>query len=375
MASVRRLALLLCLALVAVACGGGDDADTAESTTSTTAAPTTTTEAPAETTTTAAETTTTTTEVEVPTGPTWPLTGVLIGGDEPGEPVHPAVVVKISNNDATARQVLRGLDQADIVFEERIEQSATRFATVFHSQLPTEVGSVRSARTSDIDIVANLNGPIFAFSGANNGVLNQVRTADRNGVLVMACEDCSNSQFSLLDDFRRPNRTVVDTLALLDEAPEDSGPPSAIYDYSNNVAELGEPTAGVQIAAAVAANFVWSEADGGWLRYQGPAPHVTRDDVQITPQNVIVMTTQYLPSQIDSSSVDAITVGTREVVVYSNGHRVEGTWTRETADDGYTLETADGEIIGLAPGQTWVSMTPAGTSRELTADEAASFTN
>ena len=102
---------------------------------------------------------------------------------------------------------------------------------------------------------------------------------------------------------------------------------------------------------------------------------MTRDDVQITPQNVIVMTTQYLPSQIDSSSVDAITVGTREVVVYSNGHRVEGTWTRETADDGYTLETADGEIIGLAPGQTWVSMTPAGTSRELTADEAASFTN
>ena len=375
MASVRRLALLLCLALVAMACGGGDDADTAESTTSTTAAPTTTTAAPETTTTTEAETTTTTTEAEVPTGPTWPLTGVLIGGDEPGEPVHPAVVVKISNNDATARQVLRGLDQADIVFEERIEQSATRFATVFHSQLPTEVGSVRSARTSDIDIVANLNGPIFAFSGANNGVLNQVRTADRNGVLVMACEDCGNSQFSLLPDYRRPNRTVVDTLALLDEAPEDAGPPPAIYDYSNNVAELGEPAAGVQIAAAIAANFVWSEADGGWLRYQGPAAHVTRDDVQLAPQNVIVMTTQYLPSQIDASSVDAITVGTREVVVYSNGHRVEGTWTRETADDGYTLMTADGEIIGLAPGQTWVSMTPAGTARELTADEAASFTN
>lgn len=375
MASVRRLALVLCLALVAVACGGGDDADTAESTTSTTAAPTTTTEAPETTTTTEAETTTTTTEAEVPTGPTWPLTGVPIGGDEPGEPVHPAVVVKISNNDATARQVLRGLDQADIVFEERIEQSATRFATVFHSQLPTEVGSVRSARTSDIDIVANLNGPIFAFSGANAGVLNQVRAADRNGVLVMACEDCGNSQFSLLPDYRRPNRTVVDTLALLDEAPDDAGPPPAIYDYSNNVAELGAPASGVQIAAAIAANFVWSDADGGWLRYQGPAAHVTRDDVQIAPQNVIVMTTQYLPSQIDASSVDAITVGTREVVVYSNGHRVEGTWTRETADDGYTLTTADGEIIGLAPGQTWVSMTPAGTARELTADEAAAFTN
>ncbi len=374
MASVRRLVLLICLALVAVACGGGDDADTAESTTSTTEAPATTTAAP-ETTTTEAETTTTTTEAPGPTGPVWPLTGVPIGGDEPGEPVHPAVVVKISNNDAIARSVLRGLDQADIVFEERIEQQATRFATVFHSQLPTEVGSVRSARTSDIDIVANLNGPIFAFSGANNGVLNQVREADRTGVLAMACEDCGNSQFSLLSDFRRPNATVVDTLALLDEASDDAGPPSAIYDYSNNVAELGEPAAGVQIAAAVPANFVWSEADNGWLRFQAREPHMTRDDVQLTPTNVIVMTTQYLPSQIDASSVDAITVGTREVVVYSNGHRVEGIWTRETAADGYTLTTADGEIIGLAPGQTWVSMTPAGTSRELSASDAAAFTN
>ncbi len=374
MASVRRLVLLICLALVAVACGGGDDADTAETTTSTTEAPATTTAAP-ETTTTEAETTTTTTEAPGPTGPVWPLTGVPIGGDEPGEPVHPAVVVKISNNDAIARSVLRGLDEADIVFEERIEQQATRFATVFHSQLPTEVGSVRSARTSDIDIVANLNGPIFAFSGANNGVLNQVRAADRDGVLVMACEDCGNSQFSLLPDFRRPNATVVDTLALLDEAPDDAGPPSAIYDYSNNVAELGEPSVGVQIAAAAAANFIWSEADNGWLRFQAREPHITRDDVQLAPQNVIVMTTQYLPSQIDASSVDAITIGSREVVVYSNGHRVEGIWTRETAADGYTLTTADGEIIGLAPGQTWVSMTPAGTSSELSAADAAVFTN
>jgi hypothetical protein len=371
MASVRRLVLLICLALVAVACGGGDDAETAESST-TTAAPTTTTEAVEATTTTEASTTTTT-EAPAPTGPTWPLTGVPIGGDEPGQPTHPAIVVKISNNDATARSVIRGIDEADIVFEERIEQEATRFATVFHSQLPAEVGSVRSARTSDIDIVANLNGPVFAFSGANDGVLGQVRQADRDGVLAMACEDCGNNQFSLLSDIARPNRTVVDVLGLIDAAGDESGAPPAIYDYSNNVAEIGEPAPGVRIVARVAANFVWSEADGGWLRFQGPEAHVTRDGVQIAPANVIVMTTEYLPSRIDSSSVDAISVGSKPVVVYSNGHRVEGTWTRETAADGYTLTTADGETIGLAPGQTWVSMTPGGTSVPLTEAEAATF--
>ena len=65
----------------------------------------------------------------------------------------PAVVVKVSNNNSRSRAALIGLDQADIVFEERIEASATRFAAVFHSQLPPNVGPVRSGRTTDINIL------------------------------------------------------------------------------------------------------------------------------------------------------------------------------------------------------------------------------
>lgn len=365
--SLRRLLIFGCMVMALVACSGNSE-ETAETTTttSTTAAPTTSTAAP-----TTSPTTSSTTTTTIDPGPFYPLTGEKIIDDE--LPDHPAVVVKISNNDATARQVLRGIDQADIVFEERIEQSATRFASVFHSVLPEEVGSVRSARTSDIDIVANLNNPVFAFSGANTGVRSQVRQADANNVLSQACEDCGNPQFSLLSSYRRPNATVVNVVALLDTASDDAEPPPAIYDYSDNVADLGEPSPGVRILARVPANFVWSPTDAVYLRYQGSEPHMTRDDEQIAPQNVIVMTTEYRPSQIDRSSVDAVSIGTGDVIVYSNGHRVEGTWTRETAKDGYTLTTADGDPIGLTPGQTWVSMTPTGTSTELTESEAAAF--
>ena len=350
-----------CFALLAVSCGS----DAEETAPTTTLAPTTTTTTQAPTTTTTTQAPTTTTEVDL--GPVYPLTGEPIGDAE--DPDHPAVVVKISNNDATARAVLRGIDAADIIFEERIEQQATRFATVFHSELPEEVGSVRSARTSDINIVANLNNPVFAFSGANNGVTAQVRQAQGNGILTFASEDSGSRQFSLIGGYNRPNKTVVTVLGLVDVAGDDASPPTPIYDYSDNVAELGTPSPGVRISAASAASFVWSPEDGGYLRFQGSQPHVTRDDVQITPQNVIVMTTRYLRSQIDTSSVDAITIDTQPVVVYSNGHRVEGTWTREAPEDGYTLTTADGDIIGLAPGQTWVSMTPPDTSTELTPDQ------
>lgn len=372
-----KLLLLGLLLAFTCSCGGSDVSEGplafVETTTSlpatTTVAPTTTTTSVAPTTTTtttAAPTTTTTTEP----GPLFPLTGEPIG-DGNSTP-HAAIVVKINNNDGTARAALRGIDKADIVFEERIEQKATRFAAVFHSELPTEVGSVRSARTSDIDIVANLNRPVFAFSGANDGVMGQVRAAQRNGLLNYASEDNGNWQFGLVSGFRRPNKTVVSVEGLASVATVNTGP-SPIYDYSDNVSELGAPSPGVFISARVEANFVWDAVADGYRRYQGRTVHKTRDGVQVTPQNVVVMTTQYRASRIDAASVDAISVGSGRVVVYSDGHRVEGTWSRPTRSSGYTLTAANGELIGLAPGQTWVSMTPPGTDRELTAENAASF--
>ena len=357
----KLLAALFAMSLFVVACGGGDDGDDAA-----TEETTTTTTAPVETTTTTTTTTTTAPE-PVPTGPVFPLTG-LERTDGEGE--HPAVVVKISNNDATARAALDGLDEADIVFEERIEVQATRFAAVFHSSLPEQVGSVRSGRSSDVQIVANLNTPIFAFSGANNGVHAQLRNAESSGLLIRASADFGDSRFSRISDFSAPDNMVADVSRLVDVAPEDAEPPTPIFDYSNNVAEIGRRSPGVEAAARSNAQYVWSEADGGYLRFQGGQVHETRDGTQITPANVIILDTTYVPSQIDASSVDALTVGEGGVVVYSNGSRVSGTWSREGDNDPYTLLSDNGEIIGLAPGQTWVSLSPVGTSTELTDEEA-----
>lgn len=377
---LRVLALLLSLALAAAACGGGE-ADLAEDATTTTTTTAADDEAEAESTTTSAdeaeaeeeamedeESSNEDIEPSSPSGPSFPLTGEILGaGDDPS---HAAVVVKISNNDGTARQALDGLDEADIIFEERIEQEATRFLAVFHSSFPEQVGSIRSGRTSDINIVANLNRPVFGFSGANDGVHAQLRTADGDGILIRVSADFGDPEFTRIGSFSAPDNMVADVSRLLERAPEDSEPPQSLYDYSNNVTELGQRSPGVIAAARSDAQYVWSEVDSGYLRFQGENPLVTRDDVQITPKNVIIMTTTYLPSQVDASSVDAVTIGQGPVEVYSNGFRVEGTWTREFARDPYTLETADGETIGLAPGQTWVSLAPANTATELRPIEA-----
>ncbi len=134
----RVLAALIALAVlisggVALASRGGDAEAVAPTTTTTT-----TTLPP----TTAAPTTTT-----KPPPPTYPLTGM------PAATLRSlrraALVVKIDNGQPRARPQI-GINQADVVFEERVEGSVTRLLAVFHSQGSIPVGPVRSARTSDI---------------------------------------------------------------------------------------------------------------------------------------------------------------------------------------------------------------------------------
>jgi hypothetical protein len=47
------------------------------------------------------------------------------------------------------------------------------------------------------------------------------------------------------------------------------------------------------------------------------------------------------------------TIGTGRAVVFRDGRRIDGTWSRQSVEDGTTLKAADGTPIALAPGGAW----------------------
>ena len=95
----------------------------------------------------------------------WPLTGVP--ADEVGN--WPILVIKIDNHERARPQY--GLNAADVVFEEIVEGGLTRLAALYHSNEADTVGPIRSVRTSDFNLLQNLNSPLFANSGGNQDVL------------------------------------------------------------------------------------------------------------------------------------------------------------------------------------------------------------
>ena len=88
-----------------------------------------------------------------------PLTGQVIAA---GTVLGPSLAAKMDNHVDARPQV--GLEHADLVFEELVEGGLTRYVAVWQSDVPAEIGPIRSIRPMDPDIVSPLGG-IIAYSG------------------------------------------------------------------------------------------------------------------------------------------------------------------------------------------------------------------
>ncbi len=349
-----RRALCVALAGVAVlaACGGGGGATKATTTveatstsSSSTSAATTSTTSAATTTTVAATTTT------VAAAPTFPLTGLPV--DDAARLNRPALVIKI-NNVASARPQF-GINQADVIFEEKIGTSVTRLLSVFQSTDAEKVGSIRSARASDLPILAALSKPLFMWSGANENLAPVVRRADAT--------DLGYSQHSNLYTRGRllPDYTefFVSTPTAWPEAPAGQGAPAPILTYRT----AGDPVpTGQKISSAAwskngyVVEWAWDAAKNGFLRTQAGTPHVDAAGVQVLATNVVMMFVSYKSAFDDPRSPEAVTVGKGDVWVLSNGVASGGTWERAKETDPFTFKDANGAAIKLTPGRTWVEL-------------------
>lgn len=295
--------------------------------------------------------------------PVLPLSGLAHLGD-PAVLTRPALVVKIDNAEGSGRaRPQAGLNAADVVYEERVEGSVTRLAAVFQSQDADPVGPIRSFRTTDLAIVANLNNPLLAWSGANRVFAELAR----NGPLVDVGYDVATEAYYRESERSAPHNLMSSTPALRAYTPEGAGPPPPLFTYRapGTPPAGGRPVADVHISfggggGAAPVNYRVDPATGTWLRFQRDTPHVDEAGVQVQPENVVVMHVDYVDTgAVDSTGgpvPEAQLVGSGLVWVLTGGTLIEGTWNRPSLEATATLADAAGAPIGLTPGRTWVAL-------------------
>ena len=81
---------------------------------------------------------------------------------------------------------------------------------------------------------------------------------------------------------------------------------------------------------------------------------------QISATNVVVIEADEVATgMVDSSGAtvpEFVFVGEGKATVFTGGKRIEGIWNRPTLASAATLTTADGVVIKLAPGRTWIEL-------------------
>lgn len=284
-----------------------------------------------------------------------PLTGVPIDGTFVTYTPRPALIVKIDNVDAEPQA---GLNQADVVFEEIVEGRATRFAAVFNSMEANPVGPIRSGRTQDVDLTGSFNDPVFVWSGGNQGVTNALQAT---GMTLLG----EGSPGFFRDNSRpRPHNLFANLSELWAHAGE-SGNAEPIFEYIAPGTEVdGTPVSSVDMmVGGYDVGWDWDAAQGLFLRSQRGSTHEATDG-QISANTIVVILTGYGTSSAGGGP-EAVTVGSGQVVVYTAGHKIDGTWTRDRREDPWTLVDATGAPILLTPGRTWVELVD-GANYELT---------
>ncbi|MGJ3240158.1 MAG: DUF3048 domain-containing protein [Anaerolineae bacterium] len=313
------------------------------------------------------------------------------------------IVVKISNSPALVRPQA-GLNDADLVFEHYTEVGITRFSGVFYGNSPSRVGSMRSARLIDYELVPMYDG-LLAFAGASIGVDKRIYGSE--AVIESLCatredyEQCRLEAdiigppgFAAPSDFVDqaykavlfgapsfyrdetipvPHNLFVDLEALWQRAerdgvatrerdlhgmgfhPEVQNTP----DGSGVYAQVRYMTTLVEWHYDVNSNRYYRSTDGQ-LHYDANI------DEQVSAANVIIVYAgHYLTDIIESQYADTIhwsaqiTVWPQgDAIILRDGLRFEGRWLRPTRTDQLTFVTDDGETIYLQPGNTWVQLMP-----------------
>ena len=348
--AIRFSAMGLALALVLSACGGNDSEATAEGSSG-----------------------------PIPkTPPIWSLTG-LPGPDD--AQIQPIVVVKIENDPIVRPQT--GLDRADLIFEELVEGGMTRFAVVYQSDLPDEVGPVRSVRHVDVAIAEPM-ADAFVFSGGARRTMKFVKRKIPTSISVInegapgmyrkpglsAPHDLFIKLSEMLDSIAPKNTSSTgffvrpEVKAVVASASPSSSSSTSASPKPSSTALTGKPVTqvGVKFSSFSGPNWKWNAADKMWMRSEGIKPFLNKDGTQFGTNNLVIIEVREIDAgykgQTGGYVPRTVLTGSGRAWVLSDGKAVEVAWKKPFVDAQMELTDLDGNPFTMPTGRTWVELLP-----------------
>jgi hypothetical protein len=293
-----------------------------------------------------------TSSASAPTTPPPEPPTTLLSGREGKD--HKVLAVKLDNTQFSDPHA--GLIAADVVYLEEVEYGLTRYVAVYSSEYPKEIGPVRSARISDLELLRQYGNVAFAFSGAQSLLLDDIARA----FLHPLSNDAGASGYWRVPDRTAPWDLFAHPKALLKGAPRANEAKDVGFTFDEAVPPGGKAAKDVTVNwPGAQARFKWSKGQDKWLLWMDGSPATSTEGPQLGGSTVIVQSAKVYPSQFGDSYGGTTpmteTVGKGKALLLRNGRTWPITWSRPTAKVGTTWRYR-GKEIAMDPGQVWIAL-------------------
>jgi hypothetical protein len=272
----------------------------------------------------------------------------------------PVLVVKIDDTTYAHPQV--GLKDADVVYIEQVEGGLTRLAAIFSSKIPALVGPVRSARISDIELLAQYGKVGFSYSGAQRLLLPVIASAN----LYDVGANKFGPQYYYNDPKRiAPYAMMVKAPELLLEAKSRGISPVNSSSMGWKFGDPSEERVMIKNAhiswPASSYDAKWSDEEERWLLSHNGNINLDSNGYVLGPKTLVIqmvsITDSIYKDKVGGVTPFSATVGSGSCYLLRNGGYLPCLWSRPSGDAGTTFTDLSGQEVTFEPGQIWFALT------------------
>ena len=271
------------------------------------------------------------------------------------------LVVKIDDTNAAHPQI--GVEDADVVYVEQVEAGLTRLAAVYTSKLPPLIGPIRSARISDLELLAQFGRVGFAYSGAQSKMRPVIAAANLEN---LSAEQNPPSIYGKDPNRPGPVDMILKPDLLLERA--NSNPKIKIDSPTISVFPFGKVPKGETNTANAKVKWPsakyelrWDSLAEKWLIYFNEKPNLAASGEHLFADTAIIQIVSITPSiygdKFGEITPFSKTTGTGKAVMLRDGFSYQISWQRDTETELTRWQTIDGEPANFKPGRSWIFLT------------------
>jgi hypothetical protein len=271
------------------------------------------------------------------------------------------LVVKIDDTNAAHPQI--GIEDADLVYVEQVEGGLTRLAAIYTSKLPPLIGPIRSARISDIELLAQFGRVGFAYSGAQSKMRPVIAEANLEN---LSAERNPPSIYGKDPNRIGPVDMILKPDLLLERA--NANPKIRIETATASVFAFGDAPKGETNTAIAKIKWPsakyelrWDSAIEKWLIYFNEKPNMAANGEHLYADTAIIQIVSITPSiygdKFGEITPFSKTTGSGKAVMLRDGFSYQISWQRNLETDVTTWKSEDGGVANFKPGRTWIFLT------------------